>query len=98
MVNRTRIENGIVSMILLHDMINRWVVILYTYYYITILRTNTNTMTRIEGENVGIVILFNKHVQVIYIYLLLYLRSYYGKCKKYYLRSIIYVMRYEEYV
>ena len=45
----------IVSMILLHDMINRRAAIsLYTYYYITILRTGTNTMTHIEGENVGI--------------------------------------------
>ena len=50
----------IVSMMLLHDMINRRAVIsLYTYYYITILRTGTNTMTRIEGENVGIMILLN---------------------------------------
>ena len=49
----------IVSMILLHDLINRRVVIsLLTYYYITTLRTNTNAMARIEGGNVGIMILF----------------------------------------
>ena len=40
-----------VSMILLHDMIIRRVVIsLWTYYYTTILRTNTNAMTRTEGD------------------------------------------------
>ena len=48
-------------MILLHDMINRRVVIIVDVllYRLTILCTNTNTMTRIEGGNVGRMVLFN---------------------------------------
>ena len=48
-------------MILLHDMINRRVVISLQTYYTNVLRTitNTNAMTGIEGENVGIMILFD---------------------------------------
>ena len=74
-------------------------IIVDVYNNITILRTNSNTMTCIERESVGIMILFNN----IYKW---YTLTYSISCltmvsvvsTKYYLRSIIYVMRYEEYV